>query len=105
MPMAAAIGRRRTPDLLREYMRQRRLAGEIATLGDLRQTQVRTRQVLLYQAQAEDVQEILHRHPRQDLHRSGQFHRIDPQDAGDLVDLENTPEKEDLHDGIHNHRA
>ena len=53
MPMAAAIGRRRTPDLLREYMRQRRLAGEIATRGDLRQTQVRTRQVLLHQIQAE----------------------------------------------------
>lgn len=78
MPMAAAIGRRRTPDLLREHMRQRRLAGEIATLGDLRQTQVRTRQVLLYQAQAEDVQEIQHRHSRQDLHSSSQFHRIDP---------------------------
>lgn len=43
MPMAAAIGRRRTPDLLREYMRQRRLAGEIATRGYLRQTQVCTR--------------------------------------------------------------
>ena len=78
MPMATAIGRRRTPDLLREYMRQRRLAGEIATRGDLRQTQVCTRQVLLHQIQAEDVQEILHRHPRQDLHGSSQFYRIDP---------------------------
>lgn len=78
MPMAAAIGHRRTPDLLREYMRQRRLAGEIATRGNLRQTQVRTRQVLLHQVQAEDVQEILHRHSRQDLHGPSQFHRIDP---------------------------
>lgn len=77
MPMATAIGCRRIPDLLREYMRQRRLAGEIVTLGDLRQTQIRTRQVLLYQAQAEDVQEIQHRHSRQDLHGSCLFYRID----------------------------